>query len=54
MGDTEQKRKVRGILSDRLDSYYEALMEKARRDSRQRWEQVIKQAERSPNIVHAR
>ena len=46
MGDTEDKRRVRSILSDRLDSYYEALMEAARRDARERWERLIQQSDR--------
>ena len=41
MGDTENKRRVRRLLSDQLDSYYEALVDAARRDVRERWEQII-------------
>ena len=44
MPDTEDKRRVRGILSERLGSYYETLMEAASRESRERWEQMFRQA----------
>ena len=45
MGDTENKRRVRRLLSDQLDSYYEALVDAARRDARERWEQIIRQSD---------
>ena len=45
MGDTGNKRRVRRLLSDRLDSYYEALVDAARRDARERWEQIIRQSD---------
>jgi hypothetical protein len=54
MGDTEAKRQVRGVLSARLDSYYETLMEAALRDSRKRWEQVLQKAESPPSTPLAR
>jgi hypothetical protein len=44
MGDTEEKRQRRNILSRRLDSYYEALMQSARAQSSERWEQALRAA----------
>ena len=46
MGDTQDKRQhVRKLLERRLDSYYEALMEAARRETRERWERLIKEGD---------
>jgi hypothetical protein len=45
MGDTEDKRHVRKLLERRLDSYYEALMEAARRETRERWERLIREGD---------
>ena len=55
MGDTEDRRRVRGVLSGRLDSYFEMIMETARRDSDERWERVIQEAatDRGYVIAHA-
>ena len=46
MGDTQDKRQyVRKLLERRLDSYYEALMEAARRETRERWERLIREGD---------
>jgi hypothetical protein len=42
MGDVNQRRKVRTILSALLGNYYEMLMELARRESRERWERLMR------------
>jgi hypothetical protein len=43
MGDTAAKRRARGILSDRLISYYETLMDAARHDGDDRLNRLIRQ-----------
>jgi hypothetical protein len=44
MGDTIQKRQRRNILRQRLDSYYEVLMQDAREQSTERWTRVLAEA----------
>ena len=44
MGDTIQKRQRRNILRQRLDSYYEVLMQDAREQSTERWKRVLAEA----------
>jgi hypothetical protein len=44
MGDIHEMRLRRKILSVRLNSYYESLLEAARREARLRWEHVIEHA----------
>ena len=43
MGDTEEKKRRREVLSRRLDSYYEKLMEVSVADP-ERWETVLLEA----------
>jgi hypothetical protein len=46
MGDTDTKRRIRKILEERLDSYYETLLEAARRETGKHWEELVPQADR--------
>jgi hypothetical protein len=50
MGDTDQKRQRRNILRQRLDSYYEELMQEAREQSAERWKRVLAEAQ----LLHVR
>jgi hypothetical protein len=43
MGDSEDKRRRRDVLSKRLDSYYEKLMEVSVANP-ERWEMVLQEA----------
>jgi hypothetical protein len=51
MGDTQDKQHVRRLLEKRLDSYYEVLMEAARRETGKKWELLLQRRD-EPHAQH--